>query len=410
MSIRTLLQSLGIRSEWWVEFLNIIIILAIYGLIAWGVYIVIKKWLSKLVFKIAARTSSKWDDVLLDQKFFNRLGMLMIPIILQIGLSMIEWRHMVHIVRLVDVWIIFASVLLINAFLDGVNRVYERFSISKDKPIKVFVQVVMIFLYCAAVMIVISIYTGQSVVALLGGLAAFAAVLMLIFKDSILGLVAGVQLSANNMVRIGDWIQMPSSGADGDVIEINLITVKVQNWDKTITTIPTYKLVSDSFTNWRGMEESKGRRIKRSINIDIDTIHYLTDEEIDRLEQSDLLRDYMKNKVSELEKFNADRKNLLDERRMTNIGTFREYLEEWLERNPDINLDMTHMVRQLQPGPTGLPLEIYCFSARQKWVEYERVQADIFDHVFAVMELFGLRAFEFSGGIPPERLLDNSSS
>ena len=268
----------------------------------------------------------------------------------------------------------------------------------------------MIFLYCAAVMIVISIYTGQSVVALLGGLAAFAAVLMLIFKDSILGLVAGVQLSANNMVRIGDWIQMPSSGADGDVIEINLITVKVQNWDKTITTIPTYKLVSDSFTNWRGMEESKGRRIKRSINIDIDTIHYLTDEEIDRLEQSDLLRDYMKNKVSELEKFNADRKNLLDERRMTNIGTFREYLEEWLERNPDINLDMTHMVRQLQPGPTGLPLEIYCFSARQKWVEYERVQADIFDHVFAVMELFGLRAFEFSGGIPPERLLDKSSS
>lgn len=408
MSIRTLLLSLGIQSEWWVEFLNIIIILAIYGLIAWGVYIVIKKWLSKLVFKIASRTSAKWDDVLLDQKFFNRLGLLMVPIILQIGLSMLEWKHMEDIVRLVNVWIIFASVWLINAFLDGVNRVYEKFSISKDKPIKVFIQVVMIFLYCAAVMIVISIYTGESVAALLGGLAAFAAVLMLIFKDSILGLVAGVQLSANNMVRIGDWIQMPSSGADGDVIEINLITVKVQNWDKTITTIPTYKLVSDSFTNWRGMEESNGRRIKRSVNIDVDTIHYLTDEEIERLEQSDLLRDYMKRKVSELAEYNANRKNLLDERRMTNIGTFREYLEEWLSHNPDINLDMTHMVRQLQPGPTGLPLEIYCFSARQKWIDYERVQSDIFDHVFAVMDLFGLRAFEFSGGVPPERLLEEN--
>jgi miniconductance mechanosensitive channel len=239
-------------------------------------------------------------------------------------------------------------------------------------------------------------FTGKDVSTLLAGLTAFAAVLMLIFKDSILGLVAGIQLSANEMVRLGDWISMQSSGADGDVIEIGLTTVKVQNFDKTITTIPTYKLVSESFTNWRGMENSKGRRIKRSINIDVSTIHYLTEEEIATLTDSSLLNSYMQKKLKDLDEFNANRKNHLDKRRLTNIGTFREYLESWIASNPDINRQMTHMVRQLQPTPTGLPVEIYCFSAHQKWIDYENVQSDIFDHVFAVMDLFNLKTFQFS--------------
>ena len=183
------------------------------------------------------------------------------------------------------------------------------------------------------------------------------------------------------------------------MLEINLTTVKVQNWDKTITTIPTYKLVSESFTNWRGMEESEGRRIKRSVNIDVNSIHYLTKGELEVLKKSVLLKGYIEGKVSDLEKFNANRENILDERRLTNIGTFREYLETWLSHNPDINLNMTHMVRQLQPTPTGLPLEIYCFSARQEWVRYEQVQSDIFDHVFAVMDMFNLRAFQYSGNV-----------
>jgi miniconductance mechanosensitive channel len=297
---------------------------------------------------------------------------------------------------MLDVWIIFALISLLSAVLSGVNSVYMSYSSSKDKPIKVFIQVIEIFLYCAAVIVVIGMFTEKDVSTLLAGLTAFAAILMLIFKDSILGLVAGIQLSANNMVHVGDWIVMPSAGADGDVIEINLTTVKVQNFDKTITTIPTYKLVSESFTNWRGMEESNGRRIKRSVIIDVNSIHYLTEEEISTLIDSALLNSYMQKKLKDLEEYNASRKNRLDVRRLTNIGTFREYLESWIETNPDINQEMTHMVRQLQPTPTGLPIEIYCFSARQRWIDYENVQSDIFDHIYAILDLFNLRAFQFS--------------
>lgn len=192
---------------------------------------------------------------------------------------------------------------------------------------------------------------------------------------------------------------MPSRGVDGEVTEIGLTTVKVQNWDKTITTVPTHKLVSESFTNWRGMEESGGRRIKRSVNIDVSSIHYLSDAELATLGSSQLLRRYMEKKLAELAEYNANRASDLDERRLTNIGTFREYMEQWIESNPDINQDMTHMVRQLQPGPTGLPLEIYCFSAKQRWIDYENVQSDLFDHVYAVMPLFNLRAFQYSGEV-----------
>ena len=231
------------------------------------------------------------------------------------------------------------------------------------------------------------------------GLSAFAAVLMLIFKDTILGFVAGVQLMSNKMVKLGDWIAMPSANADGEVLEINLVTVKVQNWDKTISTIPTYKLVSESFTNWRGMEESNGRRIKRSVNIDVRSIHYLTPEEIEELKKSALLKEYMTKKMAELEQYNMNKENPLDARRLTNIGTFREYMESWIAANPCIAQEMTHMVRQLQPGPTGIPLEVYCCSSLQKWVDYERVQADLFDHLYAVIPLFNLRIFQYPSNL-----------
>ena len=401
MDIKSILINIGIESESLIIFLEILITFAIAGFIGWLAYVISKKWLAKLIIKIAGRTTTNWDDLLFDQSFFNRLALVITPIVIQISLSSIEWEKMYIIMRLLNVWIVFASVALIGAVLDGVNRIYTSYPASKDKPIKVFIQVIEIFLYCAAVIIVIGMFTGKDVSTLLAGLTAFAAVLMLIFKDSILGLVAGIQLSANNMVRLGDWIVMPSSGADGDVLEINLTTVKVQNWDKTITTIPTYKLVSESFTNWRGMEESKGRRIKRSINIDVNSIHYLSAEEIETLKDSALLKGYIEDKLKELNEYNVNRSNHLDERRLTNVGTFREYLELWLSSNPNINLEMTHMVRQLQPTPTGLPLEIYCFSARQSWIDYENIQSDIFDHVFAVMELFSLKAFQYSSNTVP---------
>jgi len=399
MNLKPFLNDLGIHSENLISLLNVLITIIVSAFIGFIVYIIAKKWLSKFIIKLAGKTTTNWDDILFDQKFFNRLGALFIPIIIRVSLNHLQWKYIYILDHILNIWIIISTVLLISSVLDGVNRIYESYPVSRDRPIKIFIQIIKIFIYCAAFLVVVHIFTEESIAALLAGLTAFAAVLMLIFKDSILGFVAGIQLSANNMIRIGDWIVMPSSGADGDVLEINLTTVKIQNWDMTITTIPTYKLVSESFTNWRGMEESEGRRIKRSIYIDVNSIHYLSESEIEALKQSALLKDYIENKEKELKEYNQQKRNLLDERRLTNIGTFREYMEVWLSNNSSINLNMTHMVRQLQSGPTGIPLEIYCFSALQSWVDYERVQSDIFDHVFAVMELFNLKSFQYSGSI-----------
>lgn len=397
MNLAPLLNDLGVHSEKWITAITASVKILIIAVIALIAYYIAKKWLAKLVMKIVGKTAAKWDDLLFDRKFFNRLGLLLMPIAVKLSLGLIEWEHMPVISTIASVWITIASAMLLSAVLDGITRISEHSAVTRDRPVRVFVQVLKIFLWAAVMMVLISMFTGKSVMVLLGGLTAFAAVLMLIFQDSILGFVAGVQFSTNNMVRVGDWIVMPSRGVDGDVIEINLTTVKVQNWDKTITTIPTHKLISESFTNWRGMEESKGRRIKRSVNINVNTIRYLTDDDMRVMMESEMLREYIGQKQRELQEYNEKHDNPLDARRLTNIGTFREYLESWLEKNPNINQDMTHMVRQLQPGPTGLPLEIYCFSARQAWIEYENVQSDIFDHVYAVMPLFGLKSFQYSG-------------
>lgn len=402
MNIREIILGWGVSSERLAALLAVLIVLCSSVLVGMAVYWLTCKVVGSFAAKLTARTRTQWDDYMFDGKFFRRLGLLLAPIVVSVGLGYVEWEYMPVVQKFVQVWITFASVRMISAVLDGGNRIYESYPVSRNKPIKVFIQVILIFLYCAAILVAIQIFTGKETTAMLAGLTAFAAVLMLIFKDSLLGLVAGIQLSANNMVNIGDWIEMPSSGADGDVLEINLTTVKVQNWDKTITTVPTYKMVSESFTNWRGMFESKGRRIKRSVYIDVSSIHYLTEEEIASLRSSSLLRDYIDKKVEEIALHNSRTENQLDERRLTNIGTFREYLEQWIENNPDINTDMIHLVRQLQPGPTGVPLEIYCFSARQSWVEYERVQADVFDHVYAVMKLFRLRSFQFASAPVPD--------
>ena len=392
----SIIKSLDIQSESYIHLIKILFSVILAIIFGFSSYLLVKKPIAVIILKIIKITRFKWDDILLDRKFFNRLGLFIFPLVSKFFIVGLEWKYTSATIKLLDAWMIFAFISVISIVLYGLNNVYMSYSTSKDKPIKVFIQMVEIFMYCGALIVVIGMFTGKDVSTLLAGLTAFAAVLMLIFKDSILGLVAGVQLSANDMVRLGDWISMPSSGADGDVTEISLTTVKVQNFDKTITTIPTYKLVSESFTNWRGMEESKGRRIKRSINIDVSSIHYLTEEEISTLIDSSLLNSYMKQKLEELEEFNANRKNRLDARKLTNVGTFREYLESWIASNPNINQEMTHMVRQLQPTPTGLPIEIYCFSARQRWIDYENVQSDIFDHVLAVMELFNLKAFQFS--------------
>lgn len=396
MDFTSLFNSMGVNSQGLIIFLNTILSILIIGIVGWIAYLVARKFLAHIVLKIAGQTSTDWDNLLFDKLFFRRLGILIAAIVIKIGLTSLDWEYMNIIQKLISTWITFASVFLFSSILDGINRIWETYPISKEKPLKIFTQVLMIFVWGVALIIVVSIFTGKSLIILLGGLTAFAAVLILVFQDSILGFVAGIQLSANNMVRIGDWIVMPNRGVDGDVLEINLTTVKVQNWDKTITTIPTHKLVSESFTNWRGMQESKGRRIKRSINIDINTIHYLSQQEIETLKESEFLNHYLDKKLSDIEKYNEKHNTPLDKRMLTNIGTFREYLESWLNNNPNLNLEMTHMVRQLQPTPTGVPIEIYCFSAKQDWIEYERVQSDIFDHVFAVMKVFNLKPFQYS--------------
>lgn len=401
MNIAALLNKIGIYSTGWVTFLQGLIIVILLGLLALFVYYFTKKVLSRIILRFIKKTPKRWDDVFFNKRFFSRMGFLLAAIVIAIILAAVDWEVPKTITRLAGVWITVAVVLMISEVLYAINRIYETFSQAKDRPIKIIIQVIVIFMWCAAALVLISIFTNMRIGVLLGGMTAFAAVIMLIFQDSILGFVAGIQLSANNMVRIGDWIEMPSRGVDGSVTEINLTTVKVQNWDKTITTVPTHKLVSESFTNWRGMEESKGRRIKRSVSIDVNTIHYLTDEELKTIRQSALLNKYIERKLKELDEFNKNRPTPLDERRLTNIGIFREYLTTLLGNNPSINLEMTHMVRQLQSGPTGVPLEVYCFSKHQNWVDYERVQADIFDHIFAVTPLFGLRVFQSSGSVTP---------
>ena len=360
MNISGILERFGIQNERLIEVINVLFTMLVVSLIGWLAYVVAKKFLPKLIKKIAGATRQHWSEWLLDQRFFNRLALLIMPIVLRTGLSPIKWEHMATINRILDIWIVVAIALLVSAFMSGINRVYEKMASVRDKPVKIITQVITVVIWCAVALIIISIFTRES---------------------------------------LGDWIVMPSRGVDGEVTEIGLTTVKVQNWDKTITTVPTHKLVSESFTNWRGMEESGGRRIKRSVNIDVSSIHYLSDAELATLGSSQLLRRYMEKKLAELAEYNANRASDLDERRLTNIGTFREYMEQWIESNPDINQDMTHMVRQLQPGPTGLPLEIYCFSAKQRWIDYENVQSDLFDHVYAVMPLFNLRAFQYSGEV-----------
>lgn len=416
--IPELLEKLGIHSEKWISVINVALTLLIAVIAAWLVYVVVAKLLYKGIGKMSQKTPTRWDNLFFDKRLFRRLALMLVPVTLMLfiepftaGQELLEtvtadgnavivaaekgspfWNV---IYKLLSVWTAFAVALLLRSVMDGANRIYESYPGAKDRPIKIFIQLIAIFLYAAAVMVAISIFSGVSVAALLGGLAVVASVLMLVFKDTILGFVAGIQLSANDMLHIGDWIEMPSKRADGDVLEIGLTSVKVQNWDKTITTIPTYQLVSESFTNWRGMEQSGGRRIKRSVNIDVNSIRHLSDADIEKLKDSSLLKEYIEKKQSELRDFNANRPAKLDERRLTNVGTFREYMESWLAHNPDINQEMTHMVRQLQPGPTGLPLEVYCFSARKAWIVYEKVQSDLFDHFYAVMELFDLRAFQY---------------
>ncbi|HDY3226247.1 TPA: mechanosensitive ion channel family protein, partial [Salmonella enterica] len=300
-----------------------------------------------------------------------------------------------------QLWIMTYALLSLFSLLDVIFNLSQKWPAASQLPLKGIFQGIKLIGAIIVGILMISLLIGQSPAILISGLGAMAAVLMLVFKDPILGLVAGIQLSANDMLKLGDWLEMPKYGADGAVIDIGLTTVKVRNWDNTITTIPTWSLVSDSFKNWSGMSASGGRRIKRSINIDATSIHFLDDDEKQRLLTAQLLKPYLTSRHQEIDEWNKQLdapESALNHRRMTNIGTFRAYLNEYLRHHPRIRKDMTLMVRQLAPDDHGLPIEIYAFTNTVVWLEYESIQADIFDHIFAVVEEFGLRIHQTPTG------------
>ena len=406
----TLLTGTGMSESLVVILENATIIIITIGLAILADFIV-KRIIIATIKRLAMRSKNDWDDVFVERKVFNRLAHLAPAWIVYASLQYIfEAEKLVNTLgNFTQAYMVLVVLLVIDALLNALHEIYHRLPISQGRNIKGYVQVVKIIFYAAAVIMIISIFSGKAPSALLAGLGAMAAVLILVFKDTILGFVASIQLSANKMVNVGDWISMPKYNADGDVIDISLNTVKVQNWDKTIATIPTYALVSESFNNWKGMEESGGRRIKRSINIDMNSVGFLNAEQIEKFRKYYLLTDYINRKEKEISAFNKSLKLQEDQvtngRKMTNLGTFRKYLEEYLKQHPKIHQDMTFLVRHLQPSDKGLPIEIYVFSNDQAWANYEAIQADIFDHILAIIPEFGLRVFQNPTGRDFQKLV-----
>lgn len=370
-------------------------------ILAWLATIITRRILLTTLSLVIRRTKTKWDDALLERRVLHRAAHVAPALIFYWFASAFPGFQDI-IQRLAMVYMIVIGGMVLNAFANAFVDIYRTFEVARHRPIRGFVQIIQIVVFVLLAVLVVAIMFNQSPFGILGGLGAMTAVLILVFKDTILGLVASFQISANDMVRIGDWIEMPKFGADGDVIDVTLYTIKVQNWNKTISTIPTYALISDSFKNWRGMTESGGRRIKRAVHIDVTSIKFCTEEMIRRFSKYQYISEHIERKKKELAEYNEvnkfDTSELVNGRHMTNIGTFRAYLEAYLRNHPLIHKEMTFMVRQLPPGEHGLPVEIYAFSSDQRWVEYEAIQADIFDHILAVMPLFDLRAFQSPTG------------
>lgn len=370
-----------------------------------------KHFILKGLTAIISRTETQWDDMLLKEKVFNRIAWLAPAVVLYMSIS-IPFEGYDWFINLINgvvlIYMIAIAVLALDAFLNASLAIYTTYEVSDRIPIKGFIQVFKILIYFTSGIFIFSILLNKTPVYLFSGLGALTAVLMFIFKDAILGFVAGIQLSANRMVANGDWIEMPKYGANGNIVEIALTTVKIQNWDKTITTIPTYALITESFKNWRGMSNSGGRRIKRSISIDMNTIQFCTEDMLNRFSKIQYISNYIEKTKAELQENNkleqVDNSSLVNGKRMTNIGTFRAYVKAYLMNNPMINQEMTFLVRQLEPTEHGLPIEIYVFSKDQEWANYEDIQANIFDHILAVVPEFDLRIFQDPSGMDFKKL------
>lgn len=368
-------------------------------------YYISKIIINRVLKRIAARTASNWDDVLIEHKVFQRMAFLVPGMLIyqSISVTLDDFRGLIPVaLKLTNLYIIVIFLLIINSFLNAVYAMYQKSDFALYHPIKGYIQIGKIVVFIVVFLLIISLLFNQSPLYMLTGLGAFSAVLLLIFKDPILGFVGGIQLSANDMVRQGDWISMPKYGADGTVLEISLTTVKVQNFDNTISTLPTYSLVSESFQNYRGMKDSGVRRMKRSISIDMSSVQFCTQEMIDKFRKIIILQEYIDRTEAELENYNKenniDNSIFVNGKRQTNIGVFRAYLEEYLAHHPLVDNKSDLLVRQLQPNSSGIPIEIYAFTLETEFIKYEKVQSDIFDHILAIVPQFYLRVFQSPTG------------
>jgi len=379
---------------------------AILLLVSWVAYTVARRLILRAIKRVVAKTTFTWDDLIIEHHVFDRLAYIAPALVWFYGSRLVPdlpGTLSLLIQRVTLAVIILVGVVSISGFLTALNAIYQaEYPDARSRPIKGYIQLLKIFLFVAAGVVIVATIMDQSPLILLSGLGALTAVLLLIFRDTILSVVASVQIASNDMIRVGDWVEMPQLNADGDVVDVALHTVKIQNWDKTITTIPTYRFIQDSFKNWRGMEVSGGRRIKRSLLLDLSTVRFLRSDEIERLSRNELLHDYLEEKKQILAEYRAQEAEGGElqppTRRLTNAGTFRAYVHQYLRKHPKVHDGMTLIVRQLAPTPEGLPLEIYCFSNDTAWATYEGIQSDIFEHLLAVLPEFGLRAYQQPSG------------
>ncbi len=362
-------------------------------------YLIASRLVARLIVRFVKKTESDWDDALHSNLVFERLAHIAPAMVIYYGAQIVPGIPeglQSHVERLSVAIMLIVLLASASGLINAAGEIYSRYPVSKTRPIKGYLQVLKIILFALGAVVVVANLLGRSPLLLLSGVGALTAVLLLIFKDTILSLVASVQIASNDMVRVGDWIEMPKYSADGDVIDIALHTVKIQNWDKTITTIPTYKLIDDSFKNWRGMSLSGGRRIKRSINLDMHSIRFLEDDDLERFEKFRALDEYICEKKKALAEANKNDASgiIANSRKLTNIGTFRAYIAGYLRSHPMIHDKMTFLIRQLEPGIHGVPIQIYVFSNDTDWIAYEGLQSDIFDHLLAIVPEFGLSVFQ----------------
>ncbi len=368
--------------------------------------LIIKKIVIKILSRIILKNKYQWDNVLVERKVLYRLANIIPGIIIYFYAPAFEESQSV-VQRIAAVYILLMFFFVVNSLLDSINDVYTAFPISKVRPLKGLLQVIKIVFFIIITIVLIGTLLNQNPLLLLSGIGALAAVFSFVFKDSILGFIAGIQLTANDMLRIGDWIEMSKYGADGDVIDITLNTVKVQNFDKTIVTIPAYALVSDSFKNWRGMMDFGGRRIKRAIYMDVNSIGFCTQEMLQRYKKINYLKNYIVDKEKEISNYNevnATEEEIINGKHMTNIGTFRAYIQLYLNNHPQLNKNIEPLVRQLTPGENGLPLEIIAFTKTTEWAIFESIQSDIFDHIFSIAGEFDLRIFQNPAGYDMQQI------